>query len=56
MSCFFITSKNEGTPVALIESLRALPEPLPPDQILYRILDGIVDSYLPMEGILPSKL
>jgi len=45
-SDFIITVHD--TPVPLIEALRALPEPLRPDQILYRVLDSVVDSYLPM--------
>jgi Mg2+ and Co2+ transporter CorA len=35
-------------PVALLEPLRSSPEELRPDQVLHRIMDGIVDSYIPL--------
>jgi magnesium transporter len=45
-SDFFITVHS--TPVPLLEHLRAGSEQLRPDEALYRVLDGIIESYLPL--------
>ena len=43
---FLITVHGDQLP--LLNSLRALGDNLRSDQILYRVLDGVVDSYLPL--------
>ncbi|HTU33037.1 MAG TPA: magnesium transporter CorA family protein [Candidatus Acidoferrum sp.] len=45
-SDFLITVHENALP--LLDSLRALGDDLRSDQVLYRLLDGIVDSYLPL--------
>jgi magnesium transporter len=43
-------------PVALLEPLRTSPEELRPDQALHRIMDAIVDSYIPLVEKLEARI
>ena len=45
-SDFLITVHR--SPIDLLNSLRSLGEKLRPDQVLYRLMDAVVDSYLPV--------
>jgi magnesium transporter len=51
---FLVTVHRE--PVALIESLQAFREKMRPEQALYRVVDGIVESYLPVVDKLEVKI
>ena len=44
------------TPVALLEPLRAAKEELHPDQVLYRVMDAFVESYIPLVERLESSI
>jgi magnesium transporter len=43
-------------PVALLEPLRAAKEELHPDQVLYRVMDAFVESYIPLVERLESSI